>query len=195
MTTSVSADFKVDGAEAYTNGVCVVYLRKGLNYIDFASAEPVECTINVTDKQNFNIEISAENMTLTDGATFVDDHIENISCNGGSASFKINAPKSGSYRLTVSYSNNDEGGVHSYNVDLIERYITIDVNDTKQNLWCRNTYSWDTVKTATLNIELTEGENTITFTNDGTIKFKNRDSFAPYIFSVTVNELYNMGVK
>lgn len=195
MTTSVSADFKVDGAEAYTNGVCVVYLRKGLNYIDFESAEPVECTINVTDKQNFNIEISAENMTLTDGATFVDDHIENISCNGGSASFKINAPKSGSYRLTVSYSNNDEGGVHSYNVDLIERYITIDVNGTKQNLWCRNTYSWDTVKTATLNIELNEGENIITFTNDGTIKFKNRDSFAPYIFSVTVNELYNMEVK
>ena len=195
MTTNVSADFYVDGAFAHTDGNSVVYLRKGLNYIDFESAEPVECTINVTDKQNFNIEISAEDMTLTDGATFVNDHIEDISCNGGVASFKVNAPKSGSYRLTVAYSNNDEGGVHSYNVDLIERYITVDVNGTKQNLWCRNTYSWDTVKTVTMNVELNEGENVMTFTNDGSVKFNNRDSYAPYIFSVTVNKLCNMEVN
>ena len=195
MTTNVSADFYVDGAFAHTDGNSVVYLRKGLNYIDFESTESVECTVKVTDETNYNVSIPANEMTLTDGATFVNDHIENISCNGGVASFKVNAPKSGSYRLTVAYSNNDEGGVHSYNVDLIERYITVDVNGTKQNLWCRNTYSWDTVKTVTMNIELNEGENVITFTNDGSVKFNNRDSYAPYIFSVTVNELCNMEVN
>ena len=130
-------------------------------------------------------------MTPSDGATLTDDHIENISCNGGSASFKVNVPESGNYRLTVTYSNNEEGGVHSYNVDLIERFITVDVNGEKQNLWCRNTYSWDTVKTATMNILLTEGENIITFTNDGSVKFNNRDSYAPHIFSVTVNDICN----
>ena len=195
MTTNVSADFYVDGAFAHTDGNSVVYLRKGLNYIDFESTESVECTIRVTDKTNYNVSIPSNEMTLTDGATLVNDHIENISCNGGVASFKVNASKSGSYRLTVAYSNNDEGGVHSYNVDLIERYITVDVNGTKQNLWCRNTYSWDTVKTVTMNIELNEGENIITFTNDGSVKFNNRDSYAPYIFSVTVNELCNMEVN
>lgn len=195
MTTNVSADFYVDGAFAHTDGNSVVYLRKGLNYIDFESTESVECTIRVTDKTNYNVSIPSNEMTLTDGATLVNDHIENISCNGGVASFKVNASKSGSYRLTVAYSNNDEGGVHSYNVDLIERYITVGVNGTKQNLWCRNTYSWDTVKTVTMNIELNEGENIITFTNDGSVKFNNRDSYAPYIFSVTVNELCNMEVN
>ncbi len=191
MVTGKAMSFKVDGAEAYTDGNATVYLRKGLNYIDFETSEPVECTVSVTDSVNYSINISAEEMTLADTATLVDDHIENISCNGGSASFKVNAEKAGSYRLTVSYSNNDEGGVHSYNVDLIERYITVDVNGESQNLWCRNTYSWDTVKTATMNVELQEGENVITFTNDGSVKFNNRDSYAPYIFSVSVNELCN----
>ena len=167
----------------------LVYLRKGLNYIDFESANTVTCTIKVTDQKNFNINISADTMILSDGATLVDKHIENISCNGGSASFKVNVPESGNYRMTISYSNNDEGGVHSYNVDLVERFVTVNVNGTQQNVWCRNTYSWDTVKTATMNMELSEGENTITFTNDGSVKFNNRDTYAPYIFSVTVNDI------
>ena len=164
-------------------------MRKGLNYIDFKSSNAVECTVKVTEQKNYNVNISADDMTLSDGATLVDGHIENISCNGGSASFKVNAPKAGNYRMTISYSNNDEGGVHSYNVDLIERFVTVQVNGTKQNVWCRNTYSWNTVKTVTLNISLEQGENAITFTNDGSVKFNNRDSYAPYIFSVTVNEI------
>jgi hypothetical protein len=189
IVTNVSASFKIDGASAYTDGDSIVYLRKGLNYIDFESSMPVNCTVKVTDQKNYNITVSADDMTLSDGATLVDGHIENISCNGGVASFKVNVPKSGNYRMTISYSNNDEGGVHSYNVDLIERFVTVDVNGTKQNVWCRNTYSWNTVKTATMNITLNEGENTITFTNDGSVKFNNKDTFAPYIFSVTVNEI------
>jgi hypothetical protein len=189
MTTDVSANFKVDGASAYTDGNSVVYLRKGLNYIDFEATKPVECTVKVTDKTNYTVTVSADKMTLSDGATLIDNHIENISCNSGSASFKVNVPETGNYRLTVAYSNNDEGGVHSYNVDLIERYITVDVNGTSQNLWCRNTYSWDTVKTVTMNISLKAGENVITFTNDGSVKFNDRDSYAPYIFSVSVNDL------
>ncbi len=189
MSTDFAGSFAIDGASAYTDGSAVVYLRKGLNYIDFESTEEVQCTIFETDKTNFMVNVSADEMALTDGATLVDGHVEGISCNGGSAVFKVNAENAGNYRMTVSYSNNDEGGVHSYNVDLIERYITVDVNGKSQNLWCRNTYSWNTVKTVTMNIELKEGENIITFTNDGSVKFNNRDSYAPYIFNVTVNSI------
>ncbi|MBO5332941.1 MAG: hypothetical protein J6B37_02370 [Clostridia bacterium] len=189
MTTSKPANFAIDSANAYTDGNSVIYLRKGLNYIDFSVSESIDCTVKVTDKTNFFVNISADEMVLSYGATLIDNHIENISCVSGNASFKVNAPQDGNYRMTVFYSNNDEGGVHSYNVDLIERYITVDVNGKAQNLWCRNTYSWDTVKTVTMNIELQKGENTITFANDGSVKFNNRDSYAPYIFSVTINEL------
>ncbi len=189
MSTDFVGNFAVDGASAYTDGSAVVYLRKGLNYIDFESTEKVQCAIFESDKTNFNVNISADEMMLQDGAVLANNHIENISCNGGNAMFKVNAPISGNYRMTVSYSNNDEGGVHSYNVDLIERYITVDVNGKSQNLWCRNTYSWNTVKTVTMNIELQEGENIITFKNDGSVKFNNRDTYAPYVFNVSVNSL------
>lgn len=187
MNTSASADFEIDGAAAYTDGKSTVYLRKGLNYIDFATAEPIDCTVTVTHNKNFSVNVTAEDMALSGGAEIIGNHIENISSLGGEARFTVTAPEKGNYRMTVSYSNNDEGGVHSYNVDLVERYITVNVNGKTENLWCRNTYSWDTVKTATMNLELEEGENTIVFTNDGSVKFNNKDSYAPYIFSVSVN--------
>lgn len=84
-----------------------------------------------------------DDMILSDGAELMDgkndEYIGEISSLGGYASFNANVPESGSYRLTVAYSNNDEGGVHSYNADLIERYLTVEINGEKQNLRCRNT--------------------------------------------------------
>lgn len=193
MNIGKCAEFEIDGAKGYTeNGKPLVYLRKGLNYIDIKTDSDVNCTVNESKNEGIYFEVTADKMTLSNGAILSDNkYIDNISSIGGSAEFKINAPASGSYRMTVSYANNDEGGVHSYNVDLIERYITVAVNGEKATLWCRNTYSWDTVKTATLNIELVEGKNTVTLSNDGSVKFNGRDSYAPHIYGVTVNALNN----
>ena len=75
------------------------------------------------------------------GAVLSGNYIDGISSAVGEAEFKVTVPESGSYRMTVAYANNDEGGVHSYNVDLIERYITVNAGGEAQTLWCRNTYS------------------------------------------------------
>lgn len=187
MNIGISAEFKIDGAEGKTeNGKALVYLRKGLNYIDVSTNKDIECVINESGKTDFTASVSADEMTL-DGAVLSGGYIDGISSAGGSASFSVTVPESGSYRMTAAYANNDEGGVHSYNVDLIERYITVEASGETQTLWCRNTYSWSTVKTATLNIELEAGENTIVFSNDGSVKFNGRDSYAPHIYWVTVN--------
>ena len=78
--------------------------------------------------------------------------------------------------------------MHSYNVDLVEDFITISVNGVKsENLYCRNTYSHDTYTTVTTNISLEKGENILTFSNDGANKFNNGTTFAPDIATVTVN--------
>ena len=183
---SVEAEFSIDGADAYTDGNSVIYLRRGLNYIDIKTNNDTDCVITATEKKNFFATVNAEKMTLCETAFLSDGYIDGISCNGGKASFKINVPESGNYRMTVAYSNNDEGGVHSYNVDLIERYITVNDN---YKLWCRNTYSWDTVKTVTMNIELSKGENEISFSNDGSFRFNNKTSYAPRIYSVTINDI------
>ena len=183
---SVAAEFSIDGAGAYTDCDSVIYLRRGLNYIDIETDKKTDCIITRTEKEAFSQKIEASEMTLTDTAFLTDGYIDGISCDGGKASFKINVPESGIYRMTVAYSNNEEGGVHSYNVDLIERYITVNGN---YKLWCRNTYSWDTVKTVTMNINLVEGENEISFTNDGSFRFNNRVSYAAHIYSVTVSDI------
>ena len=183
---SVAADISIDGADAYTDGESVVYLRRGLNYIDIKTDNNTECTITATDKKGFSETVNAEEISLSETAFLSDGYIDGISCEGGKASFRINAPESGYYRMTVAYSNNEEGGVHSYNVDLIERYITVNNND---KLWCRNTYSWDTVKTVTMNIFLHEGENEIILSNDGSFRFNNRISYAPHIYAVTICDI------
>ncbi len=189
METGIETDVYVDGALAHTDGSSLVYLRRGLNYIDFPISQDIDCRITDYAATCASNKILASEMLLSGSAVLVEDHVEGISSEGGKAVFNVNVNESGSYRMTVAYANNDEGGVHSYNVDLIERYITVESGGKMQTLWCRNTYSWDTVKTATLNVELEAGENTIVFSNDGSVIFNNTPSYAPHIYYVTVNSI------
>lgn len=190
ITASADAAFAVDGAYGATSGkAATVYLRRGLNYIDFKAPNGIECSISPTEEKGFSVTVKADTMRL-DGSAFVNENgcVDGISAESGKASFIVNAPKSGSYRLTLTYSNNDEGGVHAYNVDLIERFVTLSINGEAQNIWCRNTYSWDTFKTVTADIELQEGENTVILSNDGSTVFNGRTPEAPIIAQITVNE-------
>ncbi|MBO5410059.1 MAG: hypothetical protein J6A60_02240, partial [Clostridia bacterium] len=190
ITASADAAFAVDGAYGATSGkAATVYLRRGLNYIDFEAPNGIECSIAPTEEKGFSVTVNADEMRL-DGSAFINESgcVDGISAESGKASFAVNAPKSGSYRLTLTYSNNDEGGVHAYNVDLIERFVTLSINGEAQNIWCRNTYSWDTFKTVTADVELQKGENIITLSNDGSTVFNGRTPEAPIIAQITVNE-------
>lgn len=189
METSKDAQFKVDSAYGVTSGgKATIYLRRGLNYIDF-TADSIECQISASENQGNPITVTASEMQLGGGAELVgNEYIDSITADGGSAAFTVTAPEAGSCRLTLTYSNNDEGGVHAYNVDLIERFVTLSVNGVSQNVWCRNTYSWDTYKTVTADIELNEGENVITLSNDGSVIFNNKTPEAPHISQITINQ-------
>ncbi len=192
-TFSYDTEFTADGAKGKTDeyGMCRVYLRRGLNYLDF-SAETSADPVIVADETPSTSVILEPQTAVLDGAVLCENengliYIDGISCNGDTATYTVNAEKTGDYRVTLLYSNNDEGGVHDYNVDLIERYVTVTVNGEKQNVFCRNTYSWETFKTVTFNVSLLAGENEMVFSNDGSIRFDGNDTFAPYIATVTVN--------
>ncbi len=191
MDIGVAAQFEIDGAKGSSeNGKAVVYLRKGLNYIDVKSEKDIECNIAKTEKTGFSVSVAAAEMQLGGSAELINyEYVDGISSQSGSSEFTVTVPESGCYRMTLAYANNDEGGVHSYNVDLIERFVTVTVNGSEKMLWCRNTYSWDTVKTATINLELEAGENTIILSNNGSVKFNGNDSYAPHIYSVSVNSV------
>ncbi len=190
LTVSSDGLFSIDGAEvSISNGEAFVYLRNGLNYI----GTPENTVINISADYNITIQpewIEVSEAVVFDGAEIVPsgfDYITGISSEGGKAEYKINAPEKGTYKLTISYSNNRENGVHSYNVDLVEDFITISVNGVKsENLYCRNTYSHDTYTTVTTNIELEKGENILTFSNDGANKFNDGITYAPDISSILV---------
>ncbi len=188
LETSPDTDISVDGAPCKTDsGIATVYLRRGLNYIDI-SEKNAPLKIYSDEKTGFNKTVNASDMTLTNGAILNENgYIESISADGGEASFTVTAPESGCYRITLTYSNNLEGGYHAYNVDLIESFITVTTDKTEENIWCRNTYSWDTYKTVSFNLELDEGENIITISNNGDYDFNGSTPVSPRIKCISVN--------
>ena len=82
------------------------------------------------------------------------------------------------YRVTLNYANNLEGGYHAYNVDLIEALLTVSANGDSQDIFCRNTYSLYNYKTLTFNLKLNEGENTVRLSSSGNIRFNGNETFS-----------------
>ncbi len=190
LSEKLSAE--IDGIETEIENGSVIYLRRGLGEIKLSS--PSKLTLTKADEKGFSEKIKASEMALSEGAELKTDKygnsfIDNISCEGGKASFKVTAPKSGDYRVTLTYANNAEGGVHSYNVDLIERYLTVTAGGESKDVYCRNTFSKYNYKTVTFNLGLTEGENTVEFTNSGSYRFNGQLSYAPQIAEITVNSI------
>ena len=183
----------VDGIRVYLDGMTTVYLRSGLNQIE----TNIECgtVIIYNDAEALPSQtFTAKDFTLSEGAVLSTDkygteYIDGISSEGGKAQLTVNAPKKGTYRVTLSYANNQEGGYHDYNVDLIEALLTVEVNGESQDIFCRNTYSRYTYKTMTFSLDLNEGENTVTLSSSGNIRFNGRETFAPQIESITVNQV------
>ena len=185
-----AAEGSIDGAQCNFENGSSVYLRRGLNEIELE--KPVKMAIYICDEEIEGEKILPSEMTLFDGAEVCKDKhgnsfLDGISSEGGKAEFTVNAPEKGSYRVTLSYANNLEGGYHAYNVDLIEAMLTVECGGESQDIFCRNTYSLYTYKTLTFNLELEEGKNTVTLSNSGSTLFAGNESFAPRIASLTFN--------
>lgn len=181
-----ATSFEVNDNETEKGGY--VYLVRGLNYIDLSGADKY-CIIKKADFTSGTQLLDATDAILSDGAVLTDGCIDNISNLGGKAEFTVTAENEGTYCLTFTYANNDENGVHDYNVDLVERYVTITANGKSQNLFCRNTYSWENFRTVSCYVELEKGDNVITLTNSGEISFNNNDTYVPRIKQISLSEI------
>ena len=142
--------------------------------------------------------ITPEEITVTGSATVEDNgnvakgkHIGWISSDKeSSAEFSISVGDDGYYAFTIEYANNEEGGYHDYNVDLVERYISVVLDGEKQgNYFFRSTYSWDNYKTKTIVLKLHKGENIVKLMNDGSYSFNNKVTYAPNIGNIKVNSV------
>ncbi|MBR3150110.1 MAG: hypothetical protein IKF64_08065 [Eubacterium sp.] len=123
------------------------------------------------------------------------------------STFSIDAPSSGVYNLAIRYSNDEPAPImqkadgstyiHPYNIDLVERYAQISVNGGEpETVYFKNTLSWDTFRTVNVQLELTQGVNTVKIYNDNSYQFSNLvNSTAPEIDTVTVSKLSSDGDK
>ena len=178
-------------ATADEDGYVTAYLKRGLNYIT-STAEITSCYS--VDDTSSTIDIDVTELTVSGSAEIVTDdetsepYLDGITSDGGSATAVVEVEEAGYYALTLLYANNDENGVHDYNIDLVEDYVSISVNgDFQKELYCRNTYSWQTYKTVTTEIYLEAGENYIYFENDGSNLFNNTTANAPRIMLIQVS--------
>ena len=165
-----------------------IYLRKGFNYIDLEGKNRYLILEKSEYTENIN-RIYPSDMTLAETAQVFEGVLTGITSESGSAEFTYNSESSGAFRFTLSYSNNAEGGFHAYNVDLIEEYLTVTVNGQTQRIMCRNTYASDNFSTVTFNTELEAGINTVTLSNDGSVRFNNRTAVAPDIAYIDIAEI------
>ena len=165
------------------NEACI-YLKRGLNYLDVDGGAPQALTLTAATE---TAALTLDEPLLSGTAIIKDGVLQGITSESGAAAYRLTAETAGDYRVTLTYANNEEGGVHDYNVDLVEEYVTVNVNGEKvQNVFCRSTYSWDTFKTVTFTVSLQQGENILVFKNDGSHRFNNRAATAPRMQSVGV---------
>lgn len=172
----------------YSAGPVTRYLRHGVNYLNIPGGNGF--TAEYVPRDNM-FTVNASGFEYSSGASCETvcglPAACGISSSGGEASFKVNAPEKGEYAITVEYSNNAEGGLHAYNVDLIEQYVTVTAGGKSGELWCVNTYSDYNKNSAVLYAELEKGENEIILSNSGRVLFNGNEAFAPRIYSVSVN--------
>ena len=71
-------------------------------------------------------------------------------------------------------------------MDLIEAYFTITAGGNSTRVWCRSTYSDETLATATVYLPLAAGENAVTLTNDGEVTFNGKTPVSPTLQSVQI---------
>ncbi len=192
IITDHSGEISVDGAIGNVQGGDIVYLRRGVNEITFGG----EFDLRKTDETAFRETVTASEITLSGKSELLTDkygvtYVDGISNLGGEGTFTVSVPEDGDYRVTLLYANNSEGGVHSYNVDLIERYLTVTANGESKDVFTRNTYSKFTYKTMTFNLTLKKGDNEIKLSNSGNTLFHNMEAFAPQIAEIKVNALSN----
>lgn len=187
IINGITLEDDTDSIFYFSRGYNKIVLPDGVTFTEVEAVENTENSIIITpDDVIYNSGAKSEE----DKNTSTGKHIGWISSEtGGNVEFTVNVPEAGYYSFTVEYANNEKGGYHDYNVDLVERYITVSVNgENRGNHFFRSTYSWDNYKTKTIILSLSAGENKIILSNDGSYSFNNNVTYAPDIGSVIISK-------
>lgn len=179
-------------AEATNNGwstvTTCVYLQKGINLVDLdasiGSLAVDSLTVSKVADQSKTVTIEAEDCdTIGAVTTGTNTYASNgkyvkqfLAKADASNAIVVNytAEQAGEYALTIYQSNKELFGKHGYNAQMVDRYITISVNEgTPFNVFFRNTYSDESFKSQVITVNLKKGANQIKIYNDDSRVLKN----------------------
>ncbi|HHW01150.1 MAG TPA: hypothetical protein GXX36_16565 [Clostridiaceae bacterium] len=170
-----------NGEWAYTRAT--IYLQTGINIIDVDTSVNAAVDYMRVKKarglEDRTITIEAENAELHGTEAVESTYASNGKYikglegdanaieNGKYIEFKVNVDEAGPYKMQVFFSNKDIFGTHAYNLKIIDKYASIQVNDQEpKRYFFINTFSNDTFKEKTITVNLEQGENTIKIFND-----------------------------
>ena len=178
----------VDTGGIWENVRTRMFLQKGINIIDlYVSSAAValdQLTIVWSEDQGQVAVIEAEDCEVqgdvrvgqnqfASGGKYIEEILS--SSTGEHALFvKYNALETGEYKMVVYQSNKELFGRHDYNAQMVDRFITLSVNDGQPyNAFFRNTYSEDAFKSQVVKLNLKKGDNVIKIYNDDSRTLKN----------------------
>ena len=160
-----------------------VYLHAGINPVQYVNSGPATVVIDA-------LRVTPDSAAAADAVTYGAAAAQNVLSGAavvqanqyayggsdvgyigdGAASTLtftgVKAAQAGTYRVMLSYADDDAAGTGNYNTNLIDRGFTVSTSaGTSETLYARNTYSWDQFDTIEVTVQLAAGTNTITFGN------------------------------
>lgn len=168
---------------AFETEYATVFLQKGINIIDIDTSSPVMLDyMRVKKADGDPITLEAETGTLSGNAEISENPYASrtqyvSSIEGGTEdalTLNVTAPRKGTYKMVIHHSSGELFGGHTYNAQLVDRYASFKLNDNEaKRLYFKNTYSDSNWRTTVLEVELNEGDNTLTVFNDNWRKVQN----------------------
>lgn len=171
-------DIEITPTDSWDVAYTTIFLKKGLNIIDIGTDTDanIDYMAVIASDTDQSVTYEAEDATgnfktqTSKGVTYT------LPLQGGENSretdyieLSVTADEEGLYKMQVFQSNNELCGTHSYNIKIIDRYASFEVNGDKANArryFFPNSFSDDTFLERTIPVYLEKGENTIRIYND-----------------------------
>ena len=175
--SNLLSEIDLAASSDWTNAHTTLFLKKGINIVDIDTSAPAFVDYmrvmwaNLDVSQVFEAEDadgSFKTAKASGGELYVTE-MEGSKVPQSYLELSVSVPEAGLYKMQVFQSNNDLCGTHSYNIKIIDRFATFEVNgdvDNAKRYFFPNTFSDDTFMERTIPITLNAGENKIKIYND-----------------------------
>lgn len=181
--TNFLASIPYEAKNGWQTAHMTAYFKKGINIIDIDTTSAVNMDYmkltEMKDGDSLSVKYEAEDglgveqtAVARGNEVYVPEMLGSKNARdtkGEYIELTINAPAAGEYRMQVFQSNDDLCGSHFYNIKIIDRYASFELNGDEENApmyFFPNSFSDDSFIETTVPLTLEEGENKLRIYNN-----------------------------